>query len=119
MCIDVSSWEPGIRHVLLGKCGGSLIATDAFPDQLLNWEGFELLLLSNKVNKHGWSIQKEPHIISSIYAEVTEEKSLTVRDDRLSQIASPEFIRASLCLGQFFRMLSIAGNIWILQLFLF
>lgn len=58
----------------LEKCGGSLIATDAFPDQLLNWEGFELLLLSNKVNKRGQTIQKEPHIISSIQAEVTEEK---------------------------------------------
>lgn len=51
-----------------------MIATDAVPDQLLNWEGFELLLLSNKVNKHGQTIQKEPHIISSIQAEVTEEK---------------------------------------------
>lgn len=58
----------------LEKCGGSLIATDAFPDQLLNWEGFELLLLSNKVNKRGQTIQKEPRIISSIQAEVTEEK---------------------------------------------
>lgn len=63
-----------MRHVLLGKCGGSLIATDAFPDQLLNWEGFELLLLSNKVNKHGETVQKEPRVISSVRAEVTEEK---------------------------------------------
>lgn len=51
-----------------------MIATDAFPDQLLNWEGLELLLLSNKVNKHGKTVQKEPRIISSVRAEVTEEK---------------------------------------------
>lgn len=51
-----------------------MIATDAFPDQLLNWEGLELLLLSNKVNKHGETVQKEPCIISSVRAEVTEEK---------------------------------------------
>lgn len=53
MWIDVVSWEPGVRHVLLRQCGGSLIATDAFPDQLRSWEGFELLLLNNKFNKHG------------------------------------------------------------------
>lgn len=53
MWIVVASWEPGIRHVLLGQCGRSLIATDAFPDQLLNWEWFELLLLNNKFDKHG------------------------------------------------------------------
>jgi len=53
MWMDVASWEPGIQHVLLGQCGGSLITADAFPDQLLNCEGFELLLLNNKFNKNG------------------------------------------------------------------
>lgn len=42
-----------MRHVLLRQCEGSLIATDAFSDQLLNWGGFELLLLNNKFNTHG------------------------------------------------------------------
>lgn len=86
MWIDVACWEPGVRQVLLGQCGGSLIATDAFSNQLLNWEGVELLLLNNKFNEHGKTIQKELRVISSVH-EVTEEKRLTVKDDKCSQIA--------------------------------